>query len=110
MITNALTTIGCIYLTCRVGARNAIQNRNASIESKDPMPVALTDSFVTGYTSMAMIAGCLAAPIPSAVLGAGMMARDAYVHREKIANAANWCAKKLRKRESATIHTLRSAS
>lgn len=112
MITNALTAAGCIYLTTRAAIQGALDNQRRTREQLN-MPVALADSFTGGYTNMAMIAGCLAAPIPSAVLGSMMIIRDVYVHRVQI--AAGWnhvkvtYAKHLQK-QSATVHTLRAVT
>ena len=106
MITKALTAISCGYLVARLGFRMGYDNARRTTESDHGPTVRFVDSLSSAFGSMAMGAGCFAAPIPSAIVGAAFMARDAYVHREKIKSAANWCAKKLRKRESATVHPI----
>ena len=105
MITNIATALGCAYLASRQGILNALDGAARSRQQPE-IAVAMTDSFTTGYCNMAMIAGVLAAPQVSAELGAAMMVRDSYVHREKLKTAVAWCQAKLPRRPLATVHPI----
>lgn len=100
---NIATAIGASYLATRAATAHLEHVKNKELG------IAMTDSFVSGYTGMAMIAGILTAPVPSSIVGAGLLVRDAYVHRAWIvttyAKATRWL-----QRPKATVHQLKAVS